>query len=194
MSYSSFASKTRVFIGALCFAASSFVFAAPTVEVETNMGKIVIELDQAAAPKTVANFMKYVSSGFYNGTIFHRVIDGFMVQGGGFNKAMSERPTQGNVENEAKNELKNLRGTIAMARRGEPHSASAQFFINLKDNDFLNYVSDKSPQTWGYAVFGKVTSGMEIVDKIAKVPTETKGMFENVPKEAVSILSVKVKP
>ena len=163
--------------------------AAPTVEMQTSMGAIVIELDSEKAPITVKNFLQYAKDGFYNGTVFHRVIDGFMIQGGGFTKDMGEKPTGAQIPNEAKNGLKNQRGTIAMARRSEPHSATAQFFINHKDNTMLDYPGQDG---WGYAVFGKVTRGMEIVDKIAKVPTGNRGMHQNVPVEPVVIQSVKV--
>jgi cyclophilin family peptidyl-prolyl cis-trans isomerase len=165
--------------------------AAPTVEMQTSMGAIVIELDAEKAPLTVKNFLQYANDGFYNGTIFHRVIDGFMIQGGGFTKDMGEKPTGAQIPNEAKNGLKNQRGTIAMARRAEPHSATAQFFINHKDNDALDYPSRDG---WGYAVFGKVTQGLDVVDKIAKVRTGNRGMFQDVPVEPVVIQSVKVTP
>ena len=165
--------------------------AAPTVELQTSMGAIVIELDAEKAPLTVKNFLQYANDGFYNGTIFHRVIDGFMIQGGGFTKDMGEKPTGAQIPNEAKNGLKNQRGTIAMARRAEPHSATAQFFINHKDNDALDYPSRDG---WGYAVFGKVTQGLDVVDKIAKVRTGNRGMFQDVPVEPVVIQSVKVTP
>ena len=165
--------------------------AAPTVEMQTSMGAIVIELDAEKAPLTVKNFLQYANDGFYNGTIFHRVIEGFMIQGGGFTKDMGEKPTGAQIPNEAKNGLKNQRGTIAMARRAEPHSATAQFFINHKDNTPLDYPSRDG---WGYAVFGKVTQGLDIVDKIAKVPTGNRGMFQDVPVEPVVIQSVKVIP
>ena len=151
-------------------AAEAALAADPRVELKTNRGAIVIELNQAKAPKTVANFLQYVKDGHYNGTVFHRVIDGFMIQGGGFDKDMKQKPTRGTVENEAANGLKNDYGTIAMARTPDPHSASAQFFINVKNNDFLNF-REPTPQGYGYTVFGKVVSGMDIVDKIAKVPT-----------------------
>ena len=163
--------------------------AAPSVEMQTSQGKIVIEFDAAKAPKTVENFLKYAKSGHYDGTIFHRVIEGFMIQGGGFTKDMSEKPTQGQIPNEAKNGLKNQRGTIAMARRGDPHSATAQFFINHRDNTGLDYPAHDG---WGYAVFGKVTQGMEVVDKIARVSTGNRGMHQNVPLEPVVIQSVKI--
>ena len=165
--------------------------AAPSVEMQTSMGMIVIELDSEKAPITVKNFLQYAKDGFYNGTVFHRVIDGFMIQGGGFNKDMGEKPTGAQIPNEAKNGLKNQRGTIAMARRAEPHSATAQFFINHKDNSALDYPSQDG---WGYAVFGKVTQGLDVVDKIAKVKTGNRGMFQDVPVEPVVIQSVKVTP
>ena len=165
--------------------------AAPTVEMQTSMGAIVIELDSEKAPITVKNFLQYAKDGFYNGTVFHRVIDGFMIQGGGFTKDMGEKPTGAQIPNEAKNGLKNQRGTIAMARRAEPHSATAQFFINHKDNSALDYPSQDG---WGYAVFGKVTQGLDVVDKIAKVKTGNRGMFQDVPVEPVVIQSVKVTP
>ncbi len=165
--------------------------ATPTVEMQTSMGTIVIELDAEKAPLTVKNFLQYANDGFYNGTVFHRVIDGFMIQGGGFTKDMGEKPTGAQIPNEAKNGLKNQRGAIAMARRAEPHSATAQFFINHKDNEALDYPSRDG---WGYAVFGKVTQGLDVVDKIAKVRTGNRGMFQDVPVEPVVIQSVKVIP
>ena len=165
--------------------------ASPTVEMQTSMGTIVIELDSAKAPVTVKNFVQYANDGFYNGTIFHRVIDGFMIQGGGFMKDMSEKPTASQILNESKNGLKNERGTIAMARRAEPHSATSQFFINHKDNSGqLDYPLNGG----GYAVFGKVVAGMEVVDKIAKVPTGNRAMHQNVPTDPVVIVSVKITP
>ncbi len=165
--------------------------AAPSVEMQTSMGSIVIELDGDKAPLTVKNFLQYANDGFYNGTVFHRVIEGFMIQGGGLTKDMGEKPTGAQIPNEAKNGLKNQRGTIAMARRAEPHSATAQFFINHKDNTPLDYPSRDG---WGYAVFGKVTQGLDVVDKIAKVATGNRGMFQDVPVEPVVIQSVKVIP
>ncbi len=165
--------------------------AAPSIQMQTSMGTIVIELDSEKAPITVKNFLQYAKDGFYDGTIFHRVIDGFMIQGGGFTKEMGEKPTGAQIPNEAKNGLKNMRGTIAMARRAEPHSATAQFFINHKDNSALDYPSQDG---WGYAVFGKVTQGLDVVDKIAKVRTGNRGMFQDVPVEPVVIQSVKVTP
>jgi len=150
----------------------------------TNHGQITLELDADKAPKTVENFLSYVKSGHYDGTIFHRVIDGFMIQGGGFSPDMRQKPTEDNVENEANNGLTNDRYTIAMARTSDPHSASAQFFINVSDNDFLNYPGSDG---WGYCVFGKVTSGAEAVDKIGKVDTGRRSMFSDVPTEDVII-------
>jgi len=174
-------------------AAEAALAADPRVELKTNRGAIVIELNQAKAPKTVANFLQYVKDGHYNGTVFHRVIDGFMVQGGGFDKDMKQKPTRGAVENEAANGLKNDYGTIAMARTPDPHSASAQFFINVKNNDFLNF-REPTPQGYGYTVFGKVVSGMDIVDKIAKVPTANAGPHQNVPREPVIVESATILP
>jgi cyclophilin family peptidyl-prolyl cis-trans isomerase len=163
--------------------------AAPTVEMQTSMGTIVIELDSEKAPKTVHNFLQYARDDFYKDTIFHRVMDGFMIQGGGFTRDMEQKPTNKSVENEAKNGLKNVRGSIAMARTQDPHSATAQFFINHKDNAMLDYPARDG---WGYAVFGKVVQGMDVVDKIAKVPTGNRAMYQNVPVEPVVIQSVKI--
>jgi peptidyl-prolyl cis-trans isomerase B (cyclophilin B) len=156
------------------------------VRLTTNHGPIVLELDESKAPVTVANFLKYLDAGHYNGTIFHRVIDGFMVQGGGFDKDMRQKPVQPTIKNESTNGLKNSNYTVAMARTGVRDSATSQFFINVKDNDFLDY-SGESPQGWGYAVFGKVVEGKEIVDKIKKVATGKSGGHENVPTQAVTI-------
>jgi peptidyl-prolyl cis-trans isomerase B (cyclophilin B) len=156
------------------------------VKLETSMGEIVLELNTEKAPKTAANFLDYVKEGFFDGLIFHRVIDGFMIQGGGFDAAMSQKATHGKIENEADNGLKNDKYTIAMARTMDPHSATAQFFINTANNDFLNHKA-KTPDGWGYAVFGKVVSGMDVVDKIGKVPTGRKGMHDDVPKTPVTI-------
>ena len=158
----------------------------PTVLLETTSGDILIELFPDKAPETVANFLQYVDDGFYNNTIFHRVIPGFMIQGGGMGARMDEKETREPIKNEADNGVKNERGTIAMARTMEPHSASAQFFINLVDNDFLNF-SEPTINGWGYCVFGKVTDGMDVVDKIAKVKTKTVGIHENVPADLVMI-------
>lgn len=164
-------------------------WAAPTVEMQTSMGRIVLELAPDKAPESVANFMKYAREGFYDGTVFHRVIPGFMIQGGGFDEKLNQKQTRPAIKNEARNGLSNLRGTIAMARRNDPHSATAQFFINHADNGNLDYPSFDG---WGYAVFGKVTQGMDMVDKIAKVPTGSAGMLENVPRTPVVIQSVKI--
>ncbi|MGH8764315.1 MAG: peptidylprolyl isomerase [Burkholderiales bacterium] len=168
-------------------AAPGALAADPQVDLKTNVGTIRIELYPSKAPKSVENFLQYVKDGHYNGTVFHRVIDGFMIQGGGFDKSMTQKPTRAPIENEAKNGLKNDLGTLAMARTSAPHSASAQFFINLKDNGFLNQAG--AQDGWGYAVFGKVVSGMDVVMKIAKMPTGNSGMFSDVPKEAVVIES-----
>ncbi len=155
-----------------------------SVILTTNHGQITIELNAEKAPKTVENFLAYVKSGHYNGTIFHRVIDGFMIQGGGFSADMRQKPTEDPVENEANNGLTNDRYTIAMARTSDPHSASAQFFINVNDNDFLNYPGSDG---WGYCVFGKVTAGTDVVDKIGVVETGRRSMFSDVPVEDVVI-------
>ncbi|MDY7547686.1 peptidylprolyl isomerase [Glaciimonas sp. CA11.2] len=160
-----------------------------TVILTTNHGNITIELDAEKAPKSVENFLAYVNSGHYNGTIFHRVIDGFMVQGGGFEPGMKQKPTNATVENEAKNGLKNLPYTLAMARTSDPHSASAQFFINIKNNSFLDYPGQDG---WGYCVFGTVTEGMDVVDKIKAVKTSRTGMFADVPVEDVIIEKAEV--
>ncbi len=160
--------------------------------IETNMGNIQLELDEVKAPKTVANFVNYAKKGFYDNTIFHRVIDNFMIQGGGFTEKMVQKSTDKAINNEADNGLKNNVGTIAMARTGDPNSATSQFFINTADNDFLNFKS-KTPQGYGYAVFGKVTSGMDVVRKISKVKTETRGFHQDVPTEAVIIRKVSIK-
>ena len=156
------------------------------VKLHTNFGTIVIELDAAKAPETVKNFLAYVEAGHYDNTIFHRVIDGFMIQGGGFEPGMTQKPTGEQIKNEADNGLKNERGTIAMARTQAPHSATAQFFINVADNEFLNY---RSPdlQGWGYCVFGRVTEGLDVVDAIRKVKTGSSGFHQDVPKEDVVI-------
>ena len=159
--------------------------------IETSMGSITVELDDAKAPITVKNFLDYAASGHYDGTIFHRVIDGFMIQGGGFTKAMDQKPTKAPIKNEASNGLANKRGTIAMARTMVVDSATSQFFINLVDNDFLNFRAP-TPQYYGYAVFGKVTDGMDVVDKIAKVKTGFAGPHQNVPEEPVVIKKVHV--
>jgi peptidyl-prolyl cis-trans isomerase B (cyclophilin B) len=161
------------------------------VRLTTNHGAITLELDARSAPATVANFLDYVKSGHFDNTVFHRVIDGFMIQGGGFEPGMKQKPTRPPVKNEADNKLKNDTYTIAMARTSDPHSASAQFFINVADNDFLNHKS-QSAQGWGYCVFGKVASGTEVVDKIKKVKTGSRGMHQDVPVEDVVIQKAEV--
>jgi peptidyl-prolyl cis-trans isomerase B (cyclophilin B) len=159
------------------------------VLITTNLGNITAELDAEKAPKTVANFLEYANKGHYNNTIFHRVIADFMVQGGGFEPGMKQKPAPQTVENEAKNGLKNDKYTLAMARTSDPHSASAQFFINTKNNTFLDYPGQDG---WGYAVFGKVTEGTDIVDQINKVKTGRSGMFADVPNDPVIIEKVEV--
>ena len=159
----------------------------PLILMETSMGNIVLELDRAKAPKSVENFVQYVQDGFYDGTIFHRVIKDFMAQGGGFTPDFAQKPTRAPVTNEADNGLKNVRGSIAMARTNDPHSATAQFFINTVDNDFLNFSAPTS-RGWGYTVFGKVVEGMDVIDKIRTVPTGSGGPFPtDVPKTTVLI-------
>jgi peptidyl-prolyl cis-trans isomerase B (cyclophilin B) len=162
----------------------------PKVVMHTSMGEIVLALDAEKSPKTVENFLRYIDEDFYAGTIFHRVIDGFMIQGGGYGEDFSEKETHDAIMNEADNGLKNLRGTIAMARTPDPHSATAQFFINVKDNAFLDHQA-KTAQGWGYAVFGQVVEGMEVVDAIKTTPTGSGGPFRtDVPKTAVVIHSI----
>lgn len=161
------------------------------IRLHTNFGVIDLELDAEKAPETVANFIQYVQEGHYNNTVFHRVIDGFMIQGGGFEPGMKQKATRPPVQNEANNGLKNDIYTIAMARTSAPHSASAQFFINVADNDFLNH-SSPTPQGWGYCVFGKVTAGTEIVDRIRQVKTGNRGMHQDVPAEDVIIEKAEV--
>lgn len=156
------------------------------VKLHTNFGEITLELDAEKAPATVANFLEYVESGFYNNTIFHRVIDGFMIQGGGFEPSMNQKPTNAPIKNEANNGLVNKAYTIAMARTPNPDSASSQFFINVADNDFLNFTSPTA-QGWGYCVFGKVTAGTEVIDKIKKVKTGSRNGHQDVPVESVII-------
>jgi len=157
----------------------------------TNHGDITLELDAEKAPVTVENFMQYVRDGFYDGTIFHRVINGFMIQGGGMESGMKEKETREPIKNEADNGLSNVNGSIAMARTNDPNSATAQFFINVKDNAFLNH-SSPTPQGWGYCVFGQVTEGMDVVEKIKKVATSSSGMHQDVPVEDVIIESVEI--
>ena len=161
------------------------------VQIKTSMGDMMIELDAEAAPVTVKNFLEYVDNGFYTGTVFHRVIPGFMIQGGGMDKDLNPKPNNDPIVNEASNGLKNDRGTLAMARTGDPDSATSQFFINHKDNDFLNYTGP-TPDKIGYAVFGRVTEGMDVVDAIAAVKTTRKGYYDDVPAEPVEILSAEV--
>jgi len=163
----------------------------PRVKLETNQGDMVITLDADKAPKTVENFLSYVKEGFYNGTIFHRVIDGFMIQGGGFEPGMKQKPTHAPIENEANNGLKNDKYTLAMARTSDPHSATAQFFINVANNDFLNFTAP-TPNGWGYAVFGQITEGTDVVDKIKGVKTGNSGFHQNVPTEDVIIEKAEV--
>ncbi|PJA23774.1 MAG: peptidylprolyl isomerase [Alphaproteobacteria bacterium CG_4_10_14_0_2_um_filter_63_37] len=179
---------TSVWLGiALLFSANTASAGeSPVIEMTTNLGTIKIALDADKAPKTVANFLAYVDSGFFDGKIFHRVIPGFMVQGGGFDADMNQPPTKAPIANEADNGLKNDRGTLAMARTSDPNSATAQFFINLVDNSFLNFKS-KTPNGWGYCVFGKVVEGMDVVDQIAKVRTTSKRGHGDVPVDPVVI-------
>jgi len=190
--------KTPLVLFMLCALAMPTLAAAPSknaksvqIALTTSMGKIVLELDEKKAPNTVANFLGYVKKGHYNGLIFHRVISGFMIQGGGFNKNMEEKPTAAPIENEADNGLVNLRGTLAMARTNDPHSATAQFFINVADNPMLDFKS-KTRQGWGYAVFGKVVEGMDVVDKIRMVPTGSEGIFQDVPQTPVIIVKTEI--
>jgi len=168
-------------------------WAAPTVEITTSLGAITLELYPEKAPRTVEIFLYNAKHGFYESTIFHRVIDGFMIQGGGFNQSMTEKKVlTPALKSEATNGLTNDRGTVAMARTSDPHSAKVQFFINLKDNSFLNHRTTNDPQGWGYTVFGKVSKGMDVVDKIAKTPTGNAGYYENVPTTPVIIQNVKI--
>lgn len=159
----------------------------PTVTIETNMGNIVVELDRANTPNTTENFIKYVQNGYYENTLFHRVINGFMIQGGGLNPDMTDKPSSLEpIQNEADKGGKNVTGSLAMARTGDPHSATSQFFINVSDNESLNYRS-KTPQGWGYCVFGKVIEGMDVVNKIKAVQTTSKSFHQNVPVEDIII-------
>lgn len=180
--------KAAALLAGLCL--SSFALAAdPQVALKTSMGEIVLELYPEKAPKSVANFLQYVKDGFYAGTIFHRVIEGFMIQGGGFDKGMQQKPTRAQIENEAKNGLKNEPYTIAMARTNMPHSATAQFFINNVNNQMLDYPGRDG---WGYAVFGRVIKGSDVVDRIKKVEVANSGMFQHVPVKPVVIESAKI--
>jgi len=177
-----------------CLAGSAFAQETgqsnPQVVMQTSKGDIVLELYLDKAPRTVQNFMRYVDNGFYHGTIFHRVIDGFMIQGGGFSTDMVKKATQTPIQNEADNGIGNDRGTIAMARTSNPHSATAQFFINTVDNAFLNFKS-QTPSGWGYAVFGKVIKGLDVVDAISKVKTGVQGRFRDVPKSPIEIVAIR---
>lgn len=177
----------RLFILLAALLISPLALAAnPKVEMKTSLGTLVIELYPENAPKTVENFVQYVKDGFYDGTIFHRVIPGFMIQGGGFNAGLQQKPTRPAIRNEAGNGLRNAVGTVAMARTADPHSATAQFFINVSENDFLDF---KSPDDkgYGYTVFGRIASGMEVVQKIVQVPTSSLGPHQNVPRQPVVI-------
>lgn len=177
----------RSLLATSLLALSLNALAQPTVEIKTNKGSIIVELNQDKAPNTVANFVKYANDGFYTGTVFHRVISGFMIQGGGLDKNLNEKETRAPIKNEADNGLANNIGTIAMARTNDPHSASSQFFINVANNNFLNH-TEKSERGWGYAVFGKVVKGMDVVDKIARIPTDG----GDVPTQTIMIESVTV--
>jgi len=190
--------KLGIFMSALVVVLATFLGLGhalsdkPQVTIDTSKGTIVLELYPNDAPKTVANFLNYARWGHYNGTIFHRVIPDFMIQGGGFTPEMKEKLTEMPIENEADNGLKNDRGTVAMARTPDPHSATAQFFINTKNNTFLNHTS-KTPQGWGYTVFGRVIKGMDVVDAISRVKTGSRGSMSDVPVEPVVITKVTVK-
>ncbi len=161
------------------------------IHMKTSLGTIVLELNENHAPGTVKNFQAYVKEGFYNGTVFHRVIDNFMIQGGGFNPGMAQKPTLPPIQNEAQNGLRNARATIAMARTGDPHSATSQFFINVADNDFLNYTTD-TPDGWGYCVFGHVVDGLNVIDQIKGIPTTSRFGFKDVPVSDVVIEKVDI--
>jgi len=189
----------KIFVFLVLFLTSTYLFATENsmsnthskVKLTTSLGDIVIQLNDEKAPLTTANFLQYVKENFYSGTIFHRVIPGFMAQGGGFDTSFNQKDTHAPVKNEADNGLKNSRGTIAMARTGDPHSATAQFFINLKDNGFLDY-SSPTPNGWGYAVFGQVVEGMDVVDNMAKQTTGNRGMHQDVPKTDIVIEKAEV--
>lgn len=174
----------------LLLAMTTNASAAPSVIFETSKGNFTVALDPEKAPVTVKNFLEYVDSHFYDGLVFHRVIPGFMVQGGGMDAELKQKQGRAPIKIESSNGLKNVRGSVAMARTSDPNSASSQFFVNLVDNSFLDY-KDSSPQGVGYTVFGKVTSGLEVIDEIAKVKTGTKGMYSDVPLETVTIKSAK---
>ena len=188
MSLTGLASKLAIAgVAALTIGAQAM---AQTVKISTNQGDIIVQLEAAKAPKSVENFLQYAKAGHYNGTIFHRVIDGFMIQGGGFTPDMQQKPTRPPIPLESRNGLSNVRGTLAMARTNVPDSATSQFFINVKDNGFLD--SARSPDGNGYAVFGKVTQGMDVVDKIRKVETSQRGPFGDVPVQPVIIKQVTI--
>ena len=188
-------SRAATFLSAVCLLLVSIGVATAhsgdkvMVEMHTSKGLITLELDAEKAPVTVANFIEYVKSGHFDGTIFHRVIPGFVIQGGGMESGMKEKPTQPPIENEADNGLKNVTGSICMARTNDPHSATSQFFINLKDNQFLDHTG-KNPQGWGYAVFGQVTDGMDVVEAIAAVQTGNAGFHQDVPVEDIVVEKV----
>ena len=181
--------KHLIAFALLASSALSALAANPMVELKTSQGDIVVEVFADKAPKSADNFIQYVKDGFYNGTVFHRVIDGFMVQGGGFDADMKQKSTRAPIENEARNGLRNEVGTLAMARTADPHSASSQFFINLVANTALDYPSRDG---WGYAVFGKVVKGLDVVETIAKLPTANRGFHQNVPVESVIVNSARV--
>lgn len=182
---------SKILLSALLGAASFAAQAETRAVIETNLGNIELSLDEQKAPKTVANFVNYANKGFYNGTIFHRVIDGFMIQGGGFTPDMLQKSTDAPIANEAANGLKNTVGTIAMARTAAPHSATSQFFINVADNTPLNYTAP-TPQGYGYAVFGKVSKGMDVINKIAKARTGFKLGHGDVPVQPIEIKKVRI--
>jgi len=182
----------KIILLIICFFSFSAIAVQPHIVVETNHGTIEIELFQDKAPITVKNFLKYVDAKFYDGTIFHRVINNFMIQGGGFSEKMLEKKTVGSIKNEATNGLRNEVATVAMARTSDPHSASAQFFINVSDNNFLNHTS-QDVNGWGYAVFGKVTQGMHVVNRIKMLKTGQIGSFSDVPMDPVIIKTIRRK-
>ena len=184
------ATLSTVFAIICFFKTTGYAMSNPIVEMKTNYGTVTMELFADKAPKTVENFLRYVDEQFYDETIFHRVIDGFMIQGGGFDVTFNQKGTHAPIENEADNGVANAEGTIAMARTGDPHSATAQFFINLKNNTFLNHTG-KNPHGWGYAVFGKVTDGMDVVNTIKGVDTGVRSMHADVPKQDVLIEQIR---
>ncbi|MTD32470.1 peptidylprolyl isomerase [Paludibacterium denitrificans] len=184
---------STLILSAACCTLLTLALAAPVVEMVTSKGTIELTLDSAKAPKTVANFVAYAKAGHYNGTVFHRVIDGFMIQGGGFDTSLKQKPTRAPIVNEARNGLKNTVGTIAMARTNDPNSATSQFFINLVNNDFLDY-KNATPQGAGYAVFGKVTRGLDVVNRIGKTHTGSLNGMDDVPFEKIVIQKVIIKP